>query len=49
MLEKMYSMAPGVFAGDKWLKLQPVGVRPCKDENPQAEACATWNIVGNLS
>ena len=27
----------------KWHRLQPVGVGPCQDQTPQAEACATEN------
>src|SRR5271169_4077206 len=38
--------APGHnFLEAMWHRLQPVGFRPCKDENPQAEACATENLL----
>jgi hypothetical protein len=36
----MYAWRP-LVAMLQWRRLQPVGVRPCKYQNPQAEACAT--------
>ena len=35
--------------GPQWRRLQPVGVRPCKAQTPQAEVCANGTLHRDLS